>query len=289
MELNKHYEGDCLELIPKHVKDKRVDLILADLPYGTTNCKWDSVIPMEDYININGKNLSKEEWLIYCYKHRISIEDAEDEWFNNSKRGLWHEYERVIKDNGAILLFAQTPFDKVLGESNKKLLRYEWIWEKTQATGHLNAKKMPMKSHENILVFYKKLPTYNPQKTTGHSPVNSYTKRVKGETADGEIYGKTKEISGGGETDRYPRSVLTFPSDKQKSKLHSTQKPLALIEYFIKTYSNEGDVVLDNVSGSATTGVGCQNLNRNYILMEKDPKNYRIGCKRLYDNQNPKL
>ena len=117
--------GDCLELMPKYVKDKSIDLILCDLPYGTTKCKWDSVIDLPK---------------------------------------LWKEYERIIKDNGVILLFAQTPFDKVLGASNLNLLRYEWIWEKTQATGHLNAKKMPMKAHENILVFYKKLPTYNPQK-----------------------------------------------------------------------------------------------------------------------------
>ena len=234
--------GDCLELMPKYVKDKSIDLILCDLPYGTTKCKWDSVIDLPK---------------------------------------LWKEYERIIKDNGVILLFAQTPFDKVLGASNLNLLRYEWIWEKTQATGHLNAKKMPMKAHENILVFYKKLPTYNPQKTEGHKPINSYTKYVKTQN-NTEIYGEMKqEISGGGETDRYPRSVLTFASDKQKSKLHSTQKPLSLIEYMIKTYTNEGDLILDNTAGSGTTGLGAKNLKRDYIMIEQDHDIYEIACKRL--------
>ena len=242
MKRNEIYLGDCLELIPKHIEDKSVDMIFCDLPYGTTKCKWDSVI-----------DLSK----------------------------LWKEYERVIKDNGAIVLFAQTPFDKVLGASNLKMMKYEWIWEKTAATGHLNAKKMPMKAHENILVFYKKLPTYNPQKTSGHKPINSYTKYVKTQN-NTEIYGEMKrEISGGGKTDRYPRSILTFASDKQKSKLHPTQKPLALIEYMIKTYTNEGDLILDNACGSGTTGLGAKNLKRDYIMMEQDPEHYETACKRV--------
>lgn len=156
--------GDCLEEM-KNIKDKSIDMTLCDLPYGTTNCSWDSVIDL---------------------------------------KLLWEQYERIIKDNGAILLFAQTPFDKILGASNLKLLRYEWIWEKTQATGHLNAKKLPMKSHENILVFYKKLPTYNPQKTAGHKPVNSWGIKYIKTQNNTEIYGKmNKEIKGGGETDRY--------------------------------------------------------------------------------------
>lgn len=242
MKINEIYKGDCLELMPKFVDNKSVDMIFCDLPYGTTNCRWDSVIDLPK---------------------------------------LWSEYERIIKDNGVILLFAQTPFDKVLGASNLKLLKYEWIWEKTQATGHLNAKKMPMKAHENILVFYKKLPTYNPQKTNGHKPINSYTKYIKTQN-NTEIYGEMKrEISGGGETDRYPRSVITFASDKQKSCLHPTQKPLSLIEYMIKTYTNEGDLILDNTCGSGTTLFGAAKLKRNYIGIEKEEKYYNITIKRL--------
>ena len=133
------YNGDCLEVM-KSIPNKSIDLILCDLPYGITKCKWDTPIDLF---------------------------------------AMWNQYNRIIKDNAPILLFAQTPFDKVLGSSNLSMLKYEWIWEKTQATGHLNAKKMPMKAHENILVFYKKLPIYNPQKTTGHKPIHSYTKYIK--------------------------------------------------------------------------------------------------------------
>lgn len=224
-------------------------MIFCDLPYGTTNCKWDSVIDLPK---------------------------------------LWSEYERVIKDNGVILLFAQTPFDKRLGASNLKLLRYEWIWEKTQATGHLNAKKMPMKAHENILVFYKKLPIYNPQKTTGHERKVSkgYQRdiciaRREKKWGNNYLYGKETTAPDYDSTERYPRSVLRFASDKQKSKLHPTQKPLALIEYMIKTYTNEGDLILDNACGSGTTGLGAKNLNRNYIMMEQEPKHYQVAIERL--------
>ena len=233
--------GDCLELM-KAIPDESIDMILCDLPYGTTKCKWDIQIPL---------NL------------------------------LWKQYERVIKDNGAIVLFAQTPFDKVLGCSNLKLLRYEWIWEKTQATGHLNAKKMPMKAHENILVFYKKTPVYNPQKTTGHKPTNSYKKKVAVQNKT-ELYGSVKtEIIGGGETDRYPRSVITFASDKQTCHLHPTQKPVALLEYLIKTYTNEGDIVLDNCMGSGSTCVAAIVTNRHYIGFELDEKNFDIAVQRI--------
>lgn len=211
-------------------------------PFGTTNCKWDTPIDLQQ---------------------------------------LWQQYERIIKDNGAIVLFGQAPFDKVLGASNLQLLRYEWIWEKTAATGHLNAKRMPLKAHENILVFYKKLPVYNPQKTQGHKPVNSYTKYLDVQNKS-EIYNKvTQEISGGGNTDRYPRSVLQFPSDKQKLNLHPTQKPLALCEYLIKTYSNEGDVILDNCAGSGTTLLAAQNLNRHFIGIEKEEQYVEVARKRL--------
>jgi site-specific DNA-methyltransferase (adenine-specific) len=211
-------------------------------PFGTTNCKWDTPIDLQQ---------------------------------------LWQHYERIIKDNGAIVLFGQAPFDKVLGVSNLQLLRYEWIWEKTAATGHLNAKKMPLKAHENILVFYKKLPVYNPQKTQGHKPVNSYTKYLDVQNKS-EIYNKTsKEISGGGNTDRYPRSVLQFASDKQKLNLHPTQKPLALCEYLIKTYSNEGDIILDNCAGSGTTLVAAENLNRKFIGIELEERYVEVIRKRL--------
>ena len=245
MEINKTYLGDCLELMPKYIDDKSIDMIFCDLPYGTTKCRWDSPIDLDK---------------------------------------LWVEYERIIKDNGVIVLFAQTPFDKVLGASNLKLLRYEWIWEKTAASGHLNAKKMPMKAHENLLVFYKKLPTYNPQKTTGHERKVSMAEH-KINCNESEVYNKGQKLTSYDSTERYPRSVQIFASDKQLSNLHSTQKPLALIEYMIKTYTNEGDLILDNASGSGTTGLGAKNLKRNYIMMENDPEYYIVSKDRVNEER----
>ena len=235
---------DCLVAM-KELESKSIDMILCDLPYGTTQNEWDTLIPFDS---------------------------------------LWKEYNRVIKDNGAIVLFSQMPFTAQLVMSNPNMFRYEWIIEKTKATGFLNAKKMPMKSHENVCVFYKNLCKYNPQKTEGHSPSHYYIKH----TEDGSCYGKTKlGISGGGNTDRYPRDVLQFKWDTQKSKLHPTQKPLELCEYFIKTYTDKGDLVLDNCMGSGTTGVACYNLERNFIGMEKDKKYFSVALDRIKKNISP--
>ena len=243
MELNKIYNQDCLVGM-ESIQDKSIDMILCDLPYGTTKNQWDSII-----------NLDK----------------------------LWEQYNRIIKDNGAIVLTAQTPFDKVLGVSNLKMLKYEWIWEKTSATGHLNAKKMPMKAHENILVFYKKLPTYNPQKTTGHERKVS-TAKHKRNSKNSSNYGESSATTYDS-TERYPRSVQIFSTDKQKSSFHPTQKPVALFEYLIKTYTNEGETVLDSCAGSFTTSVACDNTNRNWICMEKEEKYCNIGLTRINDNR----
>ncbi len=152
--------------------------------------------------------------------------------------------------------------------------------KKPVATGFLNVNKAPLKAHENILVFYKNFTKYTPQKTTGHRPVNSYTKR----SGDGSNYGKTSIVSGGGSTDRFPRSVLLFSSDKQKNGLHPTQKPVALLEYLIKTYCDEGGTVLDNCFGSGSTGVACRNLNRKFIGIEMDENYFEIGKKRILEN-----
>lgn len=233
------YHADCFDVFPL-IPDKSVQLILADLPYGTTHCKWDSVLDLPT---------------------------------------LWTEYERIIKDNGAIILTAQTPFDKVLGVSNLRLLKYEWIWEKTQATGHLNAKKMPMKAHENVLVFYKNTTVYNPIKTQGHERKVA-TAHHKRNCTTGDIYGKCDNFADYDSTERYPRSVVVFSSDKQKINLHSTQKPLELMKYLISTYTNENDMVLDNTMGSGTTCLAAKELNRKFIGIEKEPKYYEIACQR---------
>jgi site-specific DNA-methyltransferase (adenine-specific) len=158
------------------------------------------------------------------------------------------------------------------------MLKYEWIWEKTNATGHMNAKKCPMKAHENVLVFYKRLRVYNPQKTFGHVRKVSLADREK---LQSENYGRQAGVTSYDSTERYPRSVITFPSDKQKLKLHPTQKPLDLMKYLVSTYTNEGDVVLDNCFGSATTGVACLDLRRGYIGMENDPAHFETGRDRL--------
>lgn len=227
------HNADCLEKM-KDISDKSIDMILCDLPYGITACKWDTVIPLDL---------------------------------------LWKEYERIIKDNGAIVLFAQTPFDKVLGASNIKLLKYEWIWEKPQGTGHLNAKKMPLKNHENILVFYKKSPTYNPQMFQGKPYV------CKSGRGGSSIYGEQVLVVTVNNGERYPLSVLKFNRDKDK--LHPTQKPMTLLEYLIKTYTNEGETVLDNCMGSGSTGVACKNTNRNFIGIELDKNYFEIASERL--------
>ena len=227
------YKGDCLEIM-KDIPDKSVDMILCDLPYGTTQNKWDSIIPLDK---------------------------------------LWEQYNRIIKDNGAIALFAQTPFDKVLGVSNLKMLKYEWIWEKEQGTGFLNAKKMPLKNHENILIFYKKLPIYNPQMGKG----KPYTLERNTYTVN---YGKQVDMVRTENTgERYPLTILKFKRDKEK--LHPTQKPVALLEYLIKTYTNEGEIVLDNCMGSGSTGVACLNTDRRFIGIEKDDRYFEIACNRI--------
>lgn len=242
--------GDCLELM-KYIEDKSIDLILCDLPYGTTRNKWDSVIDLEL---------------------------------------LWEQYNRIIKEHGAILLFAQTPFDKVLGVSNLKDLRYEIIWQKTAPTGFLNAKKMPMKAHENILVFYKKLPTYNPQMTKGHPrkvtskssrkrSVERHQSKVEVSATNYNSYGESQV--GYDSTERYPLSVQVFAKDQQKENYHPTQKPVALLEWLIKTYTNEGDLVLDNCMGSGSTGVACVNTKRNFIGMELTEHYFDIAKERI--------
>ena len=241
--INELFLGDCLEIM-SDLPDKFFDMILCDLPYGTTQCHWDTPINLIE---------------------------------------LWKQYNRIIKDNGVIALTAQTPFDKILGASNISMLRYEWIWEKSSATGHLNANRMPMKSHENILIFYKKLPLYNPQKTIGHKRKISSADH-KRNSIKSSNYGEYKNTSYDS-TERFPVSILKFPSDKQKSCLHPTQKPVALFEYLIKTYTKEGDIILDNCSGSGTTGIAAINTNRNFVLIEKDEKYYNLAADRI-NNHN---
>ena len=191
----------------------------------------------------------------------------------------WEQYERVIKDNGTIILFANGMFTADLMHSNRKLWKYNLIWQKTQPTGFLNAKKMPLRSHEDICIFYKKPPTYNPQMTDGHErKVSKAAHHVNAkESTD---YGKS-EWQDYDSTKRYPKSVWTFAKDTQKAAYHGTQKPVALIEELIKTYSNPGDLILDSCAGSCTTAIAAMNTGRNYICFEKDKDIFEIGSKRV--------
>lgn len=232
-------EGDCMEWLAL-LPEKSADLVLADLPYGTTRCAWDSVLPLDQ---------------------------------------LWPLLKRVAR--GPIVMFAQTPFDKVLGASNLPMLRYEWIWEKAQATGHLNAQRQPMKAHENVLVFYEKPPTYNPQKTEGHARKRA---AKRGDTST--VYGaQNRPLQVYDSSDRYPRSVQLFAKDTQREKLHPTQKPVALCEYLIRTYTNAGDVVLDPTMGSGSAGAASVNAGRRFVGIEQDPGFFAVAKERISETR----
>lgn len=232
--LNQIICGDCLEVMPL-LPDNSVDMILCDLPYGTTRNKWDCIIDLEK---------------------------------------LWHEYKRVSK--GVIVLTAQSPFDKVLGMSNLPMLKYEWIWVKEAGSGFLNAKIAPLKNHENVLIFYEKQPTYNPQMRMGYKPYACKQGQTKSNN-----YGKQTGAVTVSDGQRYPLTVLRFNRDK--NKLHPTQKPVALFEYLVKTYTNEGDIILDNCIGSGTTAVACINTNRQFIGIDISDEYCDIARKRVED------
>lgn len=279
LEINQLYNVDCLEGM-KEIDDRSIHLIVPDLPYGQkSRNSWDSVIPFNDYVLMDNRVIyEKDVWKV-CLKLGKSIQEGLDWFHKNKEPGLWTHYERIIKDNGAIILFANGMFTADLMQSNRKLWRYNLIWEKTQPTGFYNAKKMPLRSHEDICIFYKNPPTYNPQKTTGHArKVSKAEHKVNcKQSTDYGLSGFTTYDS----TERYPKSVWTFAKDIQKSALHPTQKPVALIEELIKTYTNEGDLILDNTAGSMTTAVAAINTNRNYICMEKDKEIFEIGRDRV--------
>lgn len=231
----KLYLGDCLEVM-KQIPDGSVDMVCGDLPFGTTRNGWDVIIPFES---------------------------------------LWEQYHRIVKPSGAILQFSQNPFSAELIMSNKNEFRYEWIWEKTSGTGWLNSHKMPLKCHENILVFYKELPVYNPQFTYGEP----YSKGSIGCTSN---YNKMKDFEyreyG---SKRFPRDVIKFNNSDRHDIIHPTQKPVDILSYLILTYTNEGDTVLDNCMGSGSTGVACIETGRNFIGIEQDEHYFNVSKDRI--------
>ena len=243
------YNADCFDVMPM-IADKSIDCIIADLPYGTTACKWDSILPFDK---------------------------------------LWEQYKRIIKDNGAIVLFGSEPFSSYLRMSNIEMYRYDWVWNKQRAFGYLEAKNKPMKIHEIISIFsigkssngcLNRL-EYNPQ---GLIQINKKRKN----STDTDNLGKRPSRPQGKETiqeyTNYPNTILNYSLDS--NKLHPTQKPVTLLEYLIKTYTNENELILDNTMGSGTTGVACQNTNRKFIGIEKETNYFDIAVKRIKDNNN---
>ena len=232
--INKIHNADCLELM-KEIPDKSIDMILCDLPYGTTACKWDTIIPFEP---------------------------------------LWEQYKRIIKDNGAIVLTASQPFTSRLVMSNIDMFKYCWVWNKSKAGNYVNAKKQPLKIHEDIVVFCLGN-NYKPQKTIGNF------RKKGGYTVNREVAVAQNPTTSFNNT-YYPKSILNFSvAGNKDSTLHPTQKPVALFEYLIKTYTNEGDLVLDNCSGSGTTAIACLGTNRKYICIEKDEVYYQKSLERV--------
>jgi len=231
------FQGDCLDIMPL-IPDKSVQLILADLPYGTTACKWDSIIDLDL---------------------------------------LWKQYKRIMTDNGAIVLTASQPFTTVLIGNDLKMFKYNLVWDKVAVTNPMLAKKQPMRCHEDVLVFYDKQPTYNPQMRVGIK----WSRAGKKQHTTDTLGQSTLFNNGSDESEmKYPKSIITFSNADKTKNEHPTQKPLELMKYLIKTYSNENDMVLDNTMGSGTTPLAAKELNRKFIGIEKEPKYYEIACKR---------
>lgn len=235
-------KGDCLELM-KDIPDKSIDMILCDLPYGTTACKWDIIIPFDK---------------------------------------LWEQYNRIIKDNGAIVLFGSEPFSSKLRMSNLNNYKYDWVWNKKKAGNIFLAKYQPMKIHENIIIFGKGKTTYYPIMIE-RDKIKKSKNYGTGETMGGN---RKKEEKIYVYDKKNPISILEFSNASQKGKVHPTQKPVALLEYLIKTYTNEGEIVLDNCMGSGSTGVACVNTNRNFIGIELDEKYFNIAKERIEKVEN---
>lgn len=245
--MNDVWLGDCLELM-QNIPAKSVDMILCDLPYGTTACKWDTIIPFEP---------------------------------------LWRQYKRLIKDNGAIVLFGSEPFSSFLRISNIGWFRYDWIWDKVRPSGFQIAKFVPMKRHEVVSVFSNGTARWFPIKEQREKPVKGRVCKQSDSSPLKYSDGVTRIYA-----DKNPQSILEYYKGSDGAYLHPTQKPVALFEYLIRTYTNEGDMVLDNCAGSGTTAIACLNTNRNYICIEKEPKYYEIINKRIeahIKQQNTKL
>lgn len=269
LDINKVYNEDCLIGMEK-IRDNSIDMILCDLPYGTTQNKWDCVIPLNDYIELEIKDkkqcLNQKDYQLYCFENEISLEQSKKDWKKNYKKGLWTHYNRIIKDNGAIVLTSQGNFTSKLIASNEKMFKYKMVWEKSKSTNFLNSKKQPLRKYEDICVFYKKQPTYNPQMSKG----KAYNKGVRKDQLTGS-YGTFKPTEVKSDGERYPTDIVYFKTAESEGKVyHPTQKPIELGKYLIKTFTNENEVILDNTCGSGSFLVASVLEKRNFIGFEKN-------------------
>lgn len=288
-ENNLLFNGDCLEVMDKMIGERvKVDVIICDPPYQTTACSWDTLIPFNNHLMLPKTKRSKklvpvyrDEYVLRELKEGREYEEICKYFDDNCREGMWQKLNKLIKDNGAIVLFGSEPFSSALRMSNIKNYKYDWIWEKDQGSNFMLAKKQPLKNHENISLFYKKQPTYNPQmvdvgkswkkKDTGKNKVLHLEKQEKilNKKSNGNL--------------RYPKSIQKF--NRARTGIHPTQKPVALMEYLVKTYTNENEVVLDFTMGSGTTGVACKNLNRKFIGIELDEGYFEIAKERIISTE----
>ena len=283
-------QGDCLEKM-KDIPDKSIDMILCDLPYGTTACKWDAVIPFNKYVQIGEKVIYEQEYVFDKMKSGVSYKEALEDFLSISKDGLWDNYKRIIKDRGAIVLFGSEPFSSYLRMSNIKQYKYDWVWKKTKAGNFIQANYQPIKYHEiisvfsdspasftktgNAMMYYPQMWGSTTAKNNGQS-IQTAVAANRGKFSNKYVLKSTNDTG-----KRFPISLLEYAN---LDKIHPTQKPVALLEYLIKTYTLEGETVLDNCMGSGSTGVACKNLNRNFIGIELDPEYFKIAEKRINEN-----
>jgi len=281
-EIYKLYQGDCLEVMDELIaKGVVVDAIITDPPYGTTNCSWDSPIPFNNFIMQPKSKRSKkmvpiyrDEYILQELKKGRDYKEICEYFDKNSKEGMWQKLNKLIKPNGAIVLFGSEPFSSALRMSNIKNYKYDWVWNKKAFANQMMAKKQPLRVTENILVFNSKI--YQPQ---GLVECNKITKQ--GSKITDNIGGGKRKTEYKQTHTNYPRNILEFSKDRPS--FHPTQKPVSLMEYLIKTYTNEGDLVLDFAMGSGTTGVACMNLNRKFIGIELNEKYFNIALQRIQE------
>ena len=264
--------GDCFDVFKGMSYEKGfLDAIIVDLPYARTKNEWDTLLPLNDYIVLEGKNLSREAYFLECYTKGISLEEAKGYWVYKKEHGLWYYYNKMIKDNGVIIFFGDGMFMSDVMSSNKKQWRYNIVWDKVLKTGFLNANRQPLRQHEEMIVFYKKPPLYNPQKKPGRKN-NSKGKKFKSEVESNKNYGDYKSVDNRdklGEM-KHPTSIWTFSKPTSAKSTHATEKPIELLKELLLTYTKEGDLVMDNTMGSGSLVKAAIETKRHFIGIEKD-------------------